>query len=392
MANTLKFGAGQWATKEGSTLAYNDENDNYKPLPFTFTRASNATVVNKAGLIETVGNGIPRIDFLGNTQGALLLEPQRTNSITYSNDLSQSVWSGDIQNSVYGQEGFNGTNDAWLYTKLVATANGFYNQSFTGTYTVSFFVKKEVNKGIQIYNFGDTSQFSKINLENGTYISGVDTVKIEEYSSNWFRVSQTLTVSNGVWYFYITDGVGNSIASSLIVQYFQIEEGSYATSYIPTQGSIVTRLVDSCSQTPPDGVIGQTEGSIFIELDVNTRALSSSWAFSLNDGTTSNYIGLRRSGGAEFFVHINVSGTTTALIGTGITSGKNKISIGYASNNIIVYVNGVNVGTDTSSNIPTTSDLQIGNLISNRALEDSVSGFKLYNTRLSNAELQALTT
>ena len=392
MANTLKFGAGQWATKEGSTLAYNDENDNYKPLPFTFTRASNATVVNKAGLIETVGNGIPRIDFLGNTQGALLLEPQRTNSITYSNDLSQSFWSGDIQNSVYGQEGFNGTNDAWLYTKLVATANGFYNQSFTGTYTVSFFVKKEVNKGIQIYNFGDTSQFSKINLENGTYISGVDTVKIEEYSSNWFRVSQTLTVSNGVWYFYITDGVGNSIASSLIVQYFQIEQGSYATSYIPTQGSAVTRLVDSCSQTPPDGVIGQTEGSIFIELDVNTRALSSSWAFSLNDGTTSNYIGLRRSGGAEFFVHINVSGTTTALIGTGITSGKNKISIGYASNNIIVYVNGVNVGTDTSSNIPTTSDLQIGNLISNRALEDSVSGFKLYNTRLSNAELQALTT
>ena len=79
MANTLKFGAGQWATKEGSTLAYNDENDNYKPLPFTFTRASNATVVNKAGLIETVGNGIPRIDFLGNTQGALKLEPQRTN-------------------------------------------------------------------------------------------------------------------------------------------------------------------------------------------------------------------------------------------------------------------------------------------------------------------------
>ena len=34
MANTLKFGTGQWATKEGSTLAYNDENDNYKPLPF----------------------------------------------------------------------------------------------------------------------------------------------------------------------------------------------------------------------------------------------------------------------------------------------------------------------------------------------------------------------
>jgi len=92
MANTLKFGAGNWATKEGSTLAYNDENDNYKPLPFTFTRASNATVVNKAGLIETLGNGIPRIDFLGNTQGALKLEPQRTNLITYSSDFPNPYW------------------------------------------------------------------------------------------------------------------------------------------------------------------------------------------------------------------------------------------------------------------------------------------------------------
>ena len=44
-----------------------------------------------------------------------------------------------------------------------------------------------------------------------------------------------------------------------------------------------------------------------------------------------------------------------------------------------------------NSSFPTTSDLQIGNLISNRTLEDSVSGFKLYNTRLSNSELQALT-
>ena len=92
MANTLKFGAGQWATKEGSTLAYNDENDNYKPLPFDFTRASSATVVNKAGLIETVGNAIPRIDFLGNTQGALKLEPQRTNLITQSEAFGSSYW------------------------------------------------------------------------------------------------------------------------------------------------------------------------------------------------------------------------------------------------------------------------------------------------------------
>jgi hypothetical protein len=62
MAQTYKFGNGTWATKKGSTLAYNDENNNFKPLPFDFTRSTGATRVNKQGLIEVVSNNEPRID------------------------------------------------------------------------------------------------------------------------------------------------------------------------------------------------------------------------------------------------------------------------------------------------------------------------------------------
>ena len=51
MANTLKFGNGEWYGKKDTILAYNDENSNYKPLPFDFSRASSATRVNKDGLI-----------------------------------------------------------------------------------------------------------------------------------------------------------------------------------------------------------------------------------------------------------------------------------------------------------------------------------------------------
>ena len=91
MAHKLKFGNGTWATKKGSTLAYNDENNNFKPLPFTTTRDSGATRVNKEGLIEVVGNDIPRIDYTDSAEGALLLEPSRTNLITYSQDFSN--WS-----------------------------------------------------------------------------------------------------------------------------------------------------------------------------------------------------------------------------------------------------------------------------------------------------------
>ena len=85
MANTLKFGNGEWYGKKDTILAYNDENSNYKPLPFNFSRASKATRVNKDGLIEEVGSGQPRVDYLNNTKGAMLLEPSRSN-ITYPSE------------------------------------------------------------------------------------------------------------------------------------------------------------------------------------------------------------------------------------------------------------------------------------------------------------------
>ena len=88
MANTFKFGNGEWAVGKETALAYNDENSNFKPLPFTFDRASTATVVNKQGLIETVGIDEPRIDFLNNTKGHLLLEPERRNIVTDSEALT----------------------------------------------------------------------------------------------------------------------------------------------------------------------------------------------------------------------------------------------------------------------------------------------------------------
>ena len=42
MANTLNLGDGNWATKKDSLLGYNSENNNFKPLPFDFTRSSSS--------------------------------------------------------------------------------------------------------------------------------------------------------------------------------------------------------------------------------------------------------------------------------------------------------------------------------------------------------------
>ena len=93
MAKTFKFGEnGKWATKTGSSLAYNDQNDNFKPMPFSVTRDSIATRVNKEGLIEVVGKDKLRIDYKDSTKGVALLEPSRTNTQPYSEQFDNSDW------------------------------------------------------------------------------------------------------------------------------------------------------------------------------------------------------------------------------------------------------------------------------------------------------------
>ena len=386
MANTLNLGDGNWATKEDSLLGYNSENNNYKPLPFDFSRGSSATRINKNGLIETVGSGEPRIDFSNDTKGALLLEPTRTNLFLNSEPTSNENASGGITYESFNWFlGFSNCikfgDDSSLRYRYGATV------SATTQHTISAFV---IMDDLSEPLVGVSSVTGDFAFVCGGVTGGVANENIY-YGNNIYRVSTTLNAGTNANNSGIIKYTSQSSKGFRVVG-LQIEQGGYATSYIPTVGSAVTRSADTnVSQNTPSGIIGQTEGSVFINVDVNSKVLSSSWAFSLNDGTTSNYIGLRRSGGAEFFVHINVSGTTTALIATGITSGNNKISIGYKFNDIVVYVNGVNVGIDTSSGVPLTNKLQIGDLISNRILEDSVSDFKLYNTRLSNAELQALT-
>ena len=188
MSNTLNLGAGIWGTKEDSLLAYNNENGNYKPLPFDFTRASSATVVNKAGLIETVQSGIPRIDFLGNTNGALLLEPQRTNLITQSEAFGNAYWTksgatiqGDA--STAGAEqvvngDFAGGSTGWSLGgttiissgQMTITADGTYNNSAVNTlssvavvgktYLVSFDVVNNSLVGNKIMQFGSVTSSS----------------------------------------------------------------------------------------------------------------------------------------------------------------------------------------------------------------------------------------
>ena len=296
MANTLKFGNGQWATGNGTALAYNDENSNFKPLPFDFTRASSGTTVNQSGLIETVGSGIPRIDFLGNTKGALLLEPSRTNSFLQSNQFD-TTWQPNFLSLTSGQIGVGGSQNAWLLTGSTGTAEKRLRQSVapTGNVACSVYAKKGTNDFVWLRGVTSATNIRTFfNLSNGTIGSDASvSSSMIDMGNGWYRCEAVFNQDAGFeFYIGLSDSDGSAVTSStgnIYIQYSQLEAGSYATSYIPTSGSAVTRVADACSQTTPDGVIGQTEGVLFVDVSAFEGA-NENRQISINSGSTSNRV------------------------------------------------------------------------------------------------------
>ena len=388
MANTLKFGSGQWATKVGSTLAYNDEGNNYKPLPFTFTRSTSATRVNKDGLIEVVTNNKPRIDFLNDSNGALLLEPQRTNLLLRSEEFDNASWvklgqgTGSVpivtpnyaispdgtQNASRLQCDLNGGNTtsdrSWLY------------QSITDVVVQSTF---------SLYVKNISSETIIFTLNNGSS----DTVFVPA-DSQWHRLYSVKT-GGAQPRIGLIGGVGASDNADLLIWGSQIEAGSYATSYIPTQGAISTRVAETCSQTPPSGIIGQTEGTIYFEGSSDTIGGSTNL---INFNFAANSVVINRQSTGIIRAIINTA--SAILLDSSPVSGIFKVAIGYKNGDSVLYVNGTLAASSTNSFTFATALTEV-NLGTGIAYFAAVNQSKcnqalLFNTRLTNAELQQLTT
>ena len=411
MSNTLKFGSGKWAVKEGSTLAYNDENGNFKPLPFTFNRAGSATVVNKQGLIEVVGNNEPRIDFLNDSKGALLLEPNRSNLVTYSEAFDNSYWTKTNLSVVGGFTSPQGLSNAYKLTEDASNDVHLLIRNFSSSsgssYTYKIFVKMNGRKKIMLRESGSTASYVSFDLLNNTIIDQSNaTGTINKIGNDWFELTHTSVagITFNIAYFILPDDYVSGQpqtyqgdgTSGFYIFGAQLEQGSYATSYIPTQGAIGTRVAESCNGAGNNQVINSTEGVLFAELS----ALG-------NDGTyrtisLNNVVGTNRvdmyynlnDNQMVFLVYIGdviiINYTHTFTDATDLA----KIAIKWKSGDYGVFVNGIKEATSSSvsafaSNVLTT--LNLTNSAGGEAFSGNTKQIQVYNTALTDQELINLT-
>ena len=412
MANTLNLGNGNWATKEDSLLAYNSENGNFKPLPFDFTRASSATVVNKDGLIETVGSGEPRIDFSNDAKGALKLEPTRGNLITYSNDFSQ--WSSG--SSLISSNTFispDGTLNASTLSKSseyssIGLSSG--SASVGQVYTFSVFVKINTTNYISLRVGGGANDVRKeINLITGVVTdgaagnqSGFINSNIENFNNDFYRVSITVTGNATTLNCNIYAGeVGNTTNDGLLYIYgAQLEQGSYATSYIPTNGQSggVTRVADVCNNGGNDQVINSIEGVLYLKTKGFIDVPSDSGYIQLSkngESSATNSLIIQHRNNGYLRIYVNGFGNNDIHFNINIDFTENhKIAVLYKLNGYKLFIDGVAqnlFGTPTQTVFSGLDNLSF-DLRGALSWNASIKEVKIYNTALTDQELQALTT
>ena len=371
---SLQLGNGNWAGKSDNLLAYHKANNNFYADELTFARASTGTIVNADGLIESVASGMPRVDYLNNSNGSLLLESQRTNKLTTSSDFSSYTKSGTIATTANYGVSPSGQTDS---TRVVFSSsnNAFYKLSVHSgnTETNTIYIKG---------TSGETIKFGK-----GATVNGGD---IFTLNGEWQRLNFVSTTGNQ----FTINTYSTVTARDIEIWGAQVEEGSYSTSYIPTSGTTVTRLADASSTTGLSSVIGQTEGTMYIDFtykgleDVNNMT-------SLSDGGVSNRVQL----------NISSSGIGALIVSNGVTSftssntslvvgNRYKVAVKYKVNDFALWINGTETSTDTLGDVPLNLNRFSFAFTNGTAFHfnQTVSASLLYKTALTDTELATLTT
>ena len=339
------------------------------------TTDANLTIDN-ISIKEVTRDNVPRIDYSGGGCPHILAEPERTNLIPYSEDFTVGNWA-KTRCTVTSNQAISpdGTLNADLMTSTDDDARlGDQVGSSGAEYTQSIYVK--------------SAQVSDVNCQID--FAGLNTVTFTA-NQQWQRVETTLTDTSQSPRLRLR--ILNS-GNSIYVWGAQLEEGSYATSYIPTDGGTVTRVKDQFSRDGISSIINSEEGVLFVEM----AALSDDLAYrriSINDSSTSNRIGISYDDGSNRVRgQIVIGGVSIFLFftSTDITQ-YSKIALKYKTNDFALWVDGIERDTDTSAGVlpsNTLNNLSFDNGGGGNVFYGKVKQLQVYKT--ANIDLAALTS
>jgi len=383
--------------------------------------------VNASGFIESVASGIPRLDYFesGGTVAcpALLIEPAATNfarGIQLLNTPTPATASGGITITTGSTDFLAPDGSSGTITKYVggtASGNIFIEYasstsvSASGVHTFSAFVKTGATNPLTFcalqfsqYTAASGTATSYFNLASGTALTAGAT--IQNYGNGWYRIiSAPYTIAAGDLagsirlIFAEADNDINWPASgalnlTLYAWGIQLEAGSIATSYIPTTTAAVTRNADVISVSGAvSGSIGQTEGTIYVEFNMQTLGVEG-YAIRLVAASFDNSVHIRRSTANLVTLELR-SGGSNVFSQTFSATGFVKAAIAYKSGDIAAFVNGTQAGSTSTSAFTfgaSFTSVNLGTFGAAAFLNDRIRAAALYTTRLTNAELAALTT
>jgi hypothetical protein len=372
---------------------------------FDFTRASAATRINAQGLIETVAVGdnrlnYPLLDGTVQTCPHLLLEPQRTNLITYSEDFSNAAWTKS-DSSITSNAAIS--PDGTLNADKV-TGSGYLQNvnslTATNTYTFSFFWKKDTSNVVKILlsSTGTDEQLS-INTNTLALISqlGINSYNNISYGNDWYRLSMTWTEAN-------TEPTGIRISadesdatSSLFIWGAMLEQSSYPTSYIPNYGTAlgVTRSAETCNNAGDVNTFNDSEGVLFAEISALANDLTVR-CISISSGNYIDSVQLRYWSSSNTLEYRVVDGSVIVVFLRPVINNiveSNKILVKYKSNDCSIWVNGFKIATDTSATMPSgLSELAFDDGNGTTPFYGNTKQIQYFPTALNDSDLETLTS
>lgn len=361
---------------------------------FNFNRPSSATRVNPDGLVEEVVSNVPRLDYTNGNCPQLLLERASTNLCLYSqsNFNDQVNWLKFLApNNLTITEDDIISPDGTLSGAKIEYVNNGQDAVFTQNITVV----NGANYVLSIWLKGEQGgEVVKMRLSNnvGGSSGTTDTFTLTD---EWVRYETNIKVADAInrGFQLRMEQVGNPLGATFYAWGGQLENNTFASSYIPTEATTVTRSRDLMT----DSMAGRTEitsNDWTLFLDFNKSDLGSDNCVSINDGTNDNSIVINNRADDELAFILNQGGTVLSSYIYDITGIDDlKVSFSSTDTGASMVVNGVEIDRLDDGRFDASSLIQIDftEYGTTNEFAGRVNDFRYYNVALSLNERIKLT-